>query len=66
MKEIRVPDKGVPICGQGLRIPILQGNEYIYEVTDNQAKKWNSFTQQQKLELVCKADREKKDLRKYL
>jgi len=33
--------------------------EYIYEVSSNQAHKWNNFTRKQKLELVKKADKER-------
>lgn len=63
---IKVPDFGVPIVKEGLKIPVHNGNDLEYAVTDGQANKWNNLTKGQQLELVKKSSKEKKDLRDYL
>jgi len=68
MARIRVfmPDR-VPVFRDGMHAPCDLGNGwYEYEVSQQQAQRWESLSEEQQNELINESNKQKRDLREYL
>ncbi|MCS4537755.1 MAG: hypothetical protein HYY67_02695 [Thaumarchaeota archaeon] len=64
MASIRVKDDGsAPIVAKGREPPFKQGEYYVFEVTDDEAKYWNKLPPGRKDEIWRQSRKEARDVR---
>ncbi len=67
MASIRVRDDGsLPIVAKGRESPFKQGEFYVFEVTDDEAKYWNKLPPGRKDEIWKQSRKESKDVRQLV
>ncbi|MDA4128937.1 MAG: hypothetical protein OK422_05745 [Thaumarchaeota archaeon] len=67
MASIRVKDDGsTPIVAKGRESPFKQGDFYVFEVTDEEAKYWNKLPPGRKDEIWKLSRKEAKDVRQLV
>ncbi len=67
MASIRVRDDGsAPIVAKGRESPFKQGEYYVFEVTDDEARYWNKLPPGRRDEILKQSRKEGKDVRQLV
>ncbi len=67
MASIRVRDDGsAPIVSKGRESPFKQGEFYVFEVTDDEAKYWNKLPPGRRDEIWRQSRKESRDVRQLV